>query len=92
MSRNRGAAVVLERIAAAIFGGYALANLLPIVLARWLPGARADAVLTGLLLSFVVYVVAILWAFAAPSRLCALAPHVPGWSCCCPVCCWAPGR
>lgn len=58
---------ILSRTIAAIFGGYALASLCTTACAILLPGARAEAVLTGMLLSFAVYVCAFLWAFAAPS-------------------------
>jgi hypothetical protein len=54
---------LISRIAAAVFGGYALATALSIALSRSLPLPRAEAVLTGMLLSFAVYAAAILWAF-----------------------------
>jgi hypothetical protein len=56
---------VLSRLAAAVFGGYALATMLPILLSHALPMPKAEAVMTAVLLSFVVYTCAILWAFAA---------------------------
>lgn len=55
---------VLSRGAAAIFGGYALATLLPLLLAEILPLPKAEAVMAGLLLSFTVYTVAAIWVFA----------------------------
>lgn len=55
------------RLLAALVGGYALANLLPLAITLWLPLARISNTVTALLLSFAVYVAAILWAFAAPS-------------------------
>jgi hypothetical protein len=55
---------VLSRVAAAVVGGYALAAILPILLSRVLPLPKAEAVLTAVLLSFVVYTCAILWVFA----------------------------
>lgn len=60
---------LLIRIVAAVLGGYALANLLPLTLVGLLPMGRADAVMTALLLSFAVYVGAILWAFSTRSPL-----------------------
>jgi hypothetical protein len=66
---TRHAALVSQRIAAAAFGGYALAAACSILLSFTLPAARADAVLTGLLVSFAVYAVAIIWAFAVRSVL-----------------------
>lgn len=58
---------LLARIAAAVFGGYALANMLSLALAGLLPIDRAESVMAALLLSFAVYTAAILWAFAARS-------------------------
>lgn len=55
---------VLSRIAAAALGGYALATTLSILLSRMLPVPRAEAVMTGMLISFAVYAGAILWVFA----------------------------
>lgn len=55
---------VLARLAAAIFGGYALATVLSISIAGMLSEPKADAVLTAALLSFAIYTLAILWAFA----------------------------
>lgn len=61
------------RLLAALVGGYALANLLPLALTLWLPLTRISNTVTALLLSFAVYVAAILWAFAAPNGWRALA-------------------
>lgn len=55
---------LLSRIAAALFGGYALAAAFSIWLSFILPMTMVDAVLTGLLVSFAVYTAAILWCFA----------------------------
>lgn len=56
---------VFSRVVAAVVGGYGLATTASIVLARVMPGPKVDAVLAAVLLSFAVYVGAILWAFAA---------------------------
>lgn len=64
---RRPIVAALNRITAALCGGYALANLLPLALAGLLPIERADAAMTALLLSFAVYATAIIWAFAAHS-------------------------
>lgn len=58
---------VLSRCLAAAFGGYALANTLPVAITMVaLPGmARSDAALIALQSSFVVYTGAVMWAFAA---------------------------
>lgn len=55
---------VLSRTLAAVFGGYALSSVVAACLAVWLPLPRADAVMTGLMVSFVVYAVAVVWVFA----------------------------
>jgi hypothetical protein len=58
---------VVSRVVAAIGGGYLLASLLSIVVARAMPLAHASAVMTGMLLSFLFYACGALWVFAAPS-------------------------
>ena len=58
-----------SRVLAALAGGYALAALASVALSLGLPPlagtARSEAVLAGTLWSFVVYVVAVIWAFVA---------------------------
>ena len=66
LARLRGIAPLLSRIVAAMFGGYALAALTSVA-AVALPMSRPEAVLTGLLLSFVVYALAVIWVFAVRS-------------------------
>ncbi len=61
------ALTILSRATAAILDGYVLAAIAAAALALNLPGSRADAVLIGTMLSFVIYVCAALWAFAASS-------------------------
>ncbi|RZT31334.1 DUF3649 domain-containing protein [Cupriavidus agavae] len=60
---------VASRALAAILGGYAVAALatgcLSLVLARWTGMARADAVVTASLLSFLWFALAVVWVFAA---------------------------
>lgn len=58
---------VCQRITAAVIGGYALAVTIPACLTLVLPVNRIDAVLTGLLVSFLVYAATVLWAFAVRS-------------------------
>ena len=58
---------VASRTVAAVFGGYALAACATAALALWLPAAPATAVITANLLSFLIYTVAVLWAFATRS-------------------------
>jgi hypothetical protein len=64
---TRHAASIAQRTAAAACGGYALAAVLSICLSFVLPGPRADAVLTGLLVSFAIYTAVVIWAFAVRS-------------------------
>ncbi|WP_370211748.1 DUF3649 domain-containing protein [Alloalcanivorax venustensis] len=58
---------VASRTLVAVFGGYALAACATTALALWLPAAPATAVITANLLSFLIYTVAVLWAFATRS-------------------------
>lgn len=60
-------APVVQRAVAAVVGGYVLAVAFSIVVAACLPLPRFDAVMTAVLLSFVVYLAVILWAFAVRS-------------------------
>jgi hypothetical protein len=63
----RRAAGITARAIAAVAGGYALASLSAVALTVILPLSRLHAVLTGMMVSFAVYTVAVVWAFAAPS-------------------------
>ena len=54
---------LLSRVTAAVLGGYLLASAWVVFCGVALPG-RAEAVLAGVQLSFVVYVGAVVWAFA----------------------------
>ena len=58
---------VALRAVAGIGGGYLLSSLCAAALALFLPLARAEAVITGTLASFVIYTCAVMWAFAARS-------------------------
>jgi Protein of unknown function (DUF3649) len=64
---------VAARAIAAIFGGYGVAALSSIVLALCLPVffgmARSEATMTGLLASFAVFALAVMWVFAARTAL-----------------------
>ena len=61
---------VASRVCAAIFGGYVTATALSVLLARVLPLTKASAVTTAIMVSPLLYLATILWAFAArsPSR------------------------
>jgi len=60
---------VAARAAAAILGGYGIAALFAAVLALCLPAAfgmaRSEAAMTGTLVSFIVFALAVMWVFAA---------------------------
>jgi hypothetical protein len=63
---RRSPGPLVSRIAAALFGGYALAALTSVA-ALALPMGTVEAVLTGMQASFVVYAVTAIWVFAAKS-------------------------
>jgi hypothetical protein len=65
------ASQVIQRIIAAALGGYVLAAAVSACLSYVLPHAlsmpRADAALTGLLISFVIYAAVVMWVFGTRS-------------------------
>ena len=65
-ARVRRSGPLVSRIVAALFGGYALAALVSVA-ALALPISKPQAVLTGMLLSFLVYAGAVIWVFAVRS-------------------------
>ena len=83
---------VLSRSLAAVFGGYALASAATMFLSTYLPLSTLEAVLTATMLSFLIYALAVMWAFAArdawrawagllaPTLLLALSIVVPRWA------------
>ncbi|MFB4393434.1 MULTISPECIES: DUF3649 domain-containing protein [unclassified Pseudomonas] len=58
---------VASRCLAAAFGGYLLASTAAVSISLLMPGAQVDAALTGMMLSFVFYLLAFLWCFACRS-------------------------
>lgn len=58
---------VASRALAAILGGYALSALVATVSAIYFPGTRAEAAIFGMLISFVIYTLAVMWVFAVRS-------------------------
>ncbi|MBD9414276.1 iron transporter [Pseudomonas sp. PDM16] len=58
---------VLSRTLAAILGGYAFTYAFTAALARLLPLTPSDALVVATLPAFVIYPLAILWAFACDS-------------------------
>lgn len=57
-----------SRIIAALLGGYALAALTSVATLA-LPMDRSEAVLTGMMLSFMVYAGAVIWVFAVQTAI-----------------------
>ncbi|ACI91865.1 conserved hypothetical protein [Afipia carboxidovorans OM5] len=57
---------LISRIIAALFGGYAVAALASVAVLA-LPMSKPQAVLTGMLASFIVYACAVIWVFAVRS-------------------------
>lgn len=55
---------VTSRVLAAVFGGYGVTALASVCLTLWVPMARAEAVVTGMISSFLVYLLAVIWCFA----------------------------
>jgi hypothetical protein len=55
---------VTSRVLAAVFGGYLVTALASVCLTLWVPMARTEAVVTGMMSSFVVYLLAVIWCFA----------------------------
>ena len=58
---------VASRVLAAVFGGYLVAALASVSFSLWLPVARAEAVVIGMMTSFLVYLLAVIWCFACGS-------------------------
>lgn len=56
---------VVSRSCAALFGGYLLATMGSICLSLLLPLPAAEAVLVGMMSSFLFFLGAIVWSFAA---------------------------
>lgn len=55
---------ILLRTIVAIAGGYILASLIAAVLARLIPGDRAEAALAGTITSFAVFPLVVMYVFA----------------------------
>jgi len=60
---------VLSRSIAAIVGGYALSNLVAIAFVAALPMLQVEAVMTSMMLSFLFYALAAIWAFSAKTAM-----------------------
>jgi hypothetical protein len=66
--RVRSTGPLISRVVAALFGGYALAALSSVAVLA-LPLSKPQAVLTGMLASFLIYAGAVIWVFAVRSAL-----------------------
>lgn len=58
---------VTSRVLAAVLGGYIVAALASVSLTLWVSMTRADAVVTGMMTSFLAYLCAVIWCFACRS-------------------------
>ena len=58
---------VFSRCLAASLGGYALASAGSAFIGAVLPGSKASAAVVGMMLGFVLYLIAVLWVFACRS-------------------------
>ncbi|SEE07151.1 DUF3649 domain-containing protein [Pseudomonas migulae] len=58
---------VTSRVLAAVLGGYIVAALASVSLSLWASMPRADAVVTGMMTSFLAYLCAVIWCFACRS-------------------------
>lgn len=58
---------VTSRILAAALGGYLVAVLASLCVSWGLPMARLQAVMTGMMISFVVWLLMVIWCFACAS-------------------------
>ncbi len=58
---------VASRVCAALFGGYATASVVSMLLARVMPLPKAEATTSAILLTPILYLAAILWSFSAAS-------------------------
>ena len=56
--------LLLSRVLAAIFGGYALTSGVAVLLSAVLPLSRVEAVQTATLSAFAVYTCAVIWVFS----------------------------
>lgn len=57
------------RILIALVGGYILSTLSAILVALLLPGNEINSIITGLMLSFIVYTITVIFVFATKTTL-----------------------
>ncbi|MCI0914788.1 MULTISPECIES: DUF3649 domain-containing protein [Pseudomonas] len=58
---------VTSRCLAAVLGGYLLASMASVCITLLAPLPQVDAAMTGMMLSFVFYLLAFIWCFACRS-------------------------
>ncbi|MNT63057.1 hypothetical protein D3C72_2008330 [compost metagenome] len=58
---------VASRVVAAALGGYAFSSAATVLMALLWPAPQAQAVLWATMLSFTVYILAVIWAFCTPT-------------------------
>jgi hypothetical protein len=63
---SRSTGPLISRIVAALAGGYAIAALASVAVLA-LPMSKPQAVLTGMLASFIIYAGVVIWVFAVRS-------------------------
>jgi len=56
--------LVLSRIIAAVVGGYAFSTVMILVMTYLLPLSQKDALMLSTMLSYIIYLLAIIWVFA----------------------------
>ncbi len=79
---KRSPNAIVSRSAAALIGGYILANAAAFVLAAVLPMAKIDATLMAMQLSYLIYAMVILWVFSAETAVKAWVGVVSSTLCC----------
>jgi hypothetical protein len=67
VSAGVSAGHVCQRVIAAVFGGYTFTVASSICFSYLLPAARFEAVMTAVLLSFLIYAGTVLWVFSIHS-------------------------
>lgn len=68
-TKHLAALHVTCRVLCALIGGYLLSTLSAILIALHLPGDKVNSIITGLLLTFIIYTVAVIYVFAAKTTL-----------------------
>ena len=88
--QTREITAIASRMAAALFGGYALAYFAAAALAVILPAPRSEAAVIAMLTGLLIYTAAVMWVFSARSAsrawlglvvstsICVVVVYVPG--------------